>query len=171
MTLDKKKLFFLETLLKSCDIHASRLQAACECLNPLLPLKVEKIPNLTIKELASMELMMSRFSKLHDTIDAKLFPLTLQLQQQNELNYSFLDMLHRLEKLKVLPSSSWWLKIRELRNHLVHDYPENPELMVDNFNQAIVEAHELMNYWVTFRAYIENIKDSWLNEAEKEESI
>lgn len=164
MELSKKKLFSLETLLKSCDIHASRLQAACESLSPLLPLKIDRIPSLTIGELGSMELMMSRFSKLQDTIGAKLFPLILQFVQQNEKSDSFLDMLHRLEKLEILHSATWWLKIRELRNHLVHDYPENPQLMIDNFNQAVISAHELLDYWIKLSVFTQKIKDQWLKE-------
>lgn len=170
MALDKK-IILLDTLINSCDIHASRLSAACQSLTPLLPLKSERISILTVEELGLMELMMSRFSKLQDTLGAKLFPLILQLLQQDETNYSFLDMLHRLEKLEILPSSTWWLKIRELRNHLVHDYPENPQLMSDNFNLSVTAAHELLNYWSSFRAYCENTKALWIKEAQKGDTL
>lgn len=161
MELSKRNLFSLETLIKSCDIHASRLQAAYDWVHPLLPLQVERIPILTVQEVGAMEFMISRFSKLQDTIGAKIFPLILQFLQQNAKNDSFLDNLNALEKLNVLPSASWWLKIRELRNHLVHDYPENPQLMADNFNQAADSALELLKYWATFRVYIENLKEKW----------
>ncbi len=171
MPIDKKNLFLLETLFKSCDLHATRLQAACQRLEPLLPLKFDRISVLSIEELGYMELMMSRFSKLQDTIGAKLFPLILHFSQQDVANYSFLDILHKLEKLELLPSSSWWLKIRELRNHLVHDYPENPQLMADNFNQAVIAAKELLDYWSFLQIFIETTRAQWLQEEQRSELL
>lgn len=169
MPVENKKILLLQTLLKCCDVHALRLEAASHRIAPLLPLKGGSISKLTIDELGCMELLMSRFSKLQDTIGAKLFPLLLQFLQQSVENMSFLDMLHTLEKLTLLHSAAWWLQIRELRNHLIHEYPENPQLMADNFNLSVTAAQELLQYWFSLRVRAEKINMEWLEEGRKGE--
>lgn len=80
--------------------------------------------HLTNEQIGFMELLISRFGKLQDTIGAKLFPLLLQFLQQKEENLSFLDVLHQLEKLNLLPNTKDWIDIGDLRNQLIHEYPD-----------------------------------------------
>lgn len=169
MSMISKQLTQLDSLVQSCEIHVQRLNAARKALEPTLPLKGVSIPQLKNEELGYMELLMSRFSKLQDTLGTKLFPLTLDLMQQRRDNESFLDLLHKLEKLHLLPSTKWWLTIRELQNHIVHDYPENPELMAANFNQCAQAALELEEYWCVFRSHLEDLQKEWRQQLSGEE--
>ena len=43
-----------------------------------------------------------------------------------------LDRLNRLEKIGFLPSAEAWIKMREFRNLITHEYPDNPELMCNS---------------------------------------
>jgi hypothetical protein len=164
MAIDKKNVLVLQSLVERCDIHALRLETACTQMTPYLPLKAEQISTLTVEQLNMMEMLLSRFGKLQDTLGAKLFPLLLQLSEEGEYDLSFLDKLHHLEKLRLLSSAKWWLKLRDLRNHLSHEYPDQPQLMADNVNQAVAASRELLEYWHNLREKVVYIKTQWLQE-------
>ncbi|MBA3239026.1 MAG: hypothetical protein H0T62_11860 [Parachlamydiaceae bacterium] len=93
-----------------------------------------------------------------------MFPLLLQLLEGNDGTLSFLDRLHHLEKLNLLSNAKWWLKLRDLRNHLTHDYPEEPQTMAENINQAVAASEELVKYWHSLRTKTIQIKKQWQQE-------
>jgi uncharacterized protein YutE (UPF0331/DUF86 family) len=68
---------------------------------------------------------------------------------------SFIDILNKLEKLGFLESAEKWKQIREIRNAIAHDYPDNPDLVATNLNQAINIAYELLNYWQRLKRIIQ----------------
>lgn len=160
----EKRLELLESLVHLCDTHASRLHMACTHISPLHPFNAKKMLALTDEQIGFMELLISRFGKLQDTIGAKLFPVLLQFLEQKEENLSFLDVLHKLEKLKLLPNAKNWIDIRDLRNQLTHEYPDNPQLMADNLNHALKSSQNLLNYWQFLREETIKIKEVWLKE-------
>ncbi len=47
-----------------------------------------------------------------------------------------LDKLNRLEKLGLLESTEAWEKLRALRNHFAHEYPDEPALRAAYLNQG-----------------------------------
>jgi hypothetical protein len=130
-----------------CELHANLLQKALNHLKPITPIATQKLEQLTDEELGFLELLTSRFAKLQDTIGQKIFPLILASLQEDIKNTSFLDRLHKLEKLGILESAVYWVHLREIRNSIANDYPENPELMVTNINKVIVNANSLLDYW------------------------
>lgn len=164
MVVEQKDLLILRSLCERCDTHAFRLKKACTHIASLLPLQGKDIPDLSDENLGFMEMLISRFSKLQDTLGAKLFPLLLQHMQQEEEDLSFLDALHRMEKLNLLPSTKWWLDLRALRNRLVHDYPDDPKFLADNINQASQSSIELLEYWKSLRQDVEKIRKQWKQE-------
>lgn len=145
---------FLKSTIEICDINASRLQAALLRLNKLLPLKPDTIENMSIDELGVLELLTSRFAKLQDVIGNKIFKSVIIIMGENKPDLTFIDRLNLLEKFEMLPSKQDWINMRELRNHITHEYPDNPELMVKNLNQATIYAANLINYWTTLREKI-----------------
>lgn len=102
----------------------------------------------SIEELAFFDLLTTRFSKLQDTIGAQIFPEILEpyLETSSVNRLTFIDKLNHLEKLYYLDDANWWLDLREIRNNLTHDYPDNAALC-DQLNKLIPKAHELVNYW------------------------
>ncbi len=133
--------------MKICDIHALRLETALVNIQPLIPIQPEKISNFSDQDLSFLELLTSRFSKLHDLIGRKVFPLILRVLEEDKESFSLLDRLHKLEKLDFIPNASMWIEMRKLRNHLTHEYPDAPELAAQNLNKAIEQSQELLTYW------------------------
>ncbi len=160
----KKKIAFLGSYLDICGIHASRLKMALSHVIHLYPMEATSFLQLKDEELSYLELLISRFSKLQDILGSKIFPLLVDLLQEESKGNSFLDILHQLEKLELLPSAKDWINMRELRNHLTHEYPEHPDFMADNCNQAIVVSQDLLKYWNDLEEKARIIQEKWIQE-------
>jgi len=63
-----------------------------------------------------------------------LFSLWLELV--GEKQKTFLDNLNRLEKLGIIESTETWLQLRGLRDQMVHEYIDSPEVLANALNQA-----------------------------------
>jgi len=114
----------------------------------LQPFTVEKAKTLLEDEpyAATLEAFTSRFCRFQDTLGDKLFPAWLELV--GEKQKTFLDDLHRLEKLQIIESSEQWLQARSLRNKMIHEYIDSPVLLTSAVNEAndfISQLHYALN--------------------------
>jgi uncharacterized protein YutE (UPF0331/DUF86 family) len=57
---------------------------------------------------------------------------------------TMLDKLNKLERLGLLDDANVWLKMREIRNHLSHEYPDHPEITAEYLNQVFSLAPQLI---------------------------
>ncbi len=137
----------LRSVIQVCDIHASRLEMALLHIKSIAPIQIEKILNFSDQELSFLELLTSRFSKLLDLIGRKVFPSVLRILEEDKENFSLLDRLYKLEKLDFLPDAKMWIEMREIRNHITHEYHEDPDLAAQNLNKTIEAAQDLLTYW------------------------
>lgn len=81
-----------------------------------------------------VEAYTSRFCRLQDTAGDKLLPLWLRAL--GEKTGAVADNLDRAEKLGVLDSADKWLEIRQIRNQMIHEYIESPQVLADALNTA-----------------------------------
>jgi hypothetical protein len=91
-----------------------------------------------------------RFTKLQDALGERLVPATLQQLAESFEEWPMRDRLERLEKLGYLAVDDW-LRWRELRNRLAHEYPDQPELRFAVLKAAIGAAGELAAAYVQWR--------------------
>lgn len=144
----------LRSEIEICDLQLARMNMAYNHLKNILPLTKEKFASLSDEEISFLDMFTTRFSKLQDFIGNKIFPLFLELLQEDTEGKSTLDRLHKLEKLGYLNSTDEWIAMRSSRNSLAHDYPDNPELMVSLLNKAFTHALALKAYWEKLRLNI-----------------
>lgn len=79
-----------------------------------------------------VDAFVSRFSRLQDTVGDKLLPqILIGLGEQPG---AVIDNLDRAERLGFIESSDAWLTLRQLRNQMVHEYIEDPDVLVDALN-------------------------------------
>jgi hypothetical protein len=142
----------IDSLLKIADIHAERLKYAMEYLKHKLPVSPEMILNLSKEDLLFFELLNSRFAKLQDFIGNQLFNVLLRMSGEQIEEMTFIDKLNKLEKIKVIPSTGEWMRLRQIRNNLAHEYPEHPELTAAFLNEAFILGTVLLNC-------LENLKE------------
>jgi hypothetical protein len=134
----------LKEIIKIADIHADKISLARQRLQVIFPINVEKFIDLKEEEFLFIELLINRFSKLQDFIGTKLIDSFFELKAEITSNMTMIDKINRLERLSVIKVSSW-LKMREIRNHLLHEYPDHPEIKVIYINQVFELSSELLD--------------------------
>lgn len=83
------------------------------------------------------------FSKIQDRMGARLFKhLLLELKEIDSEAVPMRDVLGVMEKLGIIDQSEDWERLREIRNLLSHDYPDqvferlqNIELALEGFDR------------------------------------
>ena len=95
-----------------------------------------------------------RFTKLQDALGERLVPATLQRLAEAFEDWPMRDRLERLEKLGYLTVDDW-LRWRELRNRLAHEYPDQPELRFAVLKAAIGVAGELVTAYARWKQMLE----------------
>ena len=75
-----------------------------------------------------VEAFVGRFGRLQDTLGDKLPPLLLSAL--GEKSSSTIDNLDRAERLSLLESADEWMTMRNLRNQMVHEYVEDPVVLI-----------------------------------------
>lgn len=150
-----KKITFLRDYEKIADIHAQRLKAAIKKTVNLFPFTPQSLSLASDDEVALLDMMTTRFSKLQDLIATKIFPLILDIHGENAI--SFRDRLNVLEKLRVIDDADWWMQMREIRNQITYDYPDNYDLLATHFNQMLPFVHKLITFWESLKQYIKTL--------------
>lgn len=79
-----------------------------------------------------VDAFVGRFGRLQDTLGDKLLPALLSLL--GERAGPFVDNLNRAERLGWVDSVDEWLVMRQLRNQMVHEYIEDPAILMSAIN-------------------------------------
>ena len=94
-----------------------------------------------------LESFTSKFARMQDNFVDKLLPKLLLLE--NEMPGSALDNLRRAERLGWLANAEDWARMRLLRNRLVHEYVNDPAVLLNEVLAAKQLAESLQS---SFRA-------------------
>lgn len=151
-----KKQTLLSDYLKVADIHAARLKGALVQCAHFIPLSAEGLAKLPLEQVAFLDMMTMRFGKLQDIIGVKIFSLMLELLGEDA--GSFVDKLNKLEKLGYIDDVNWWMALREIRNQIMHDYPDDYEAIVLHLAMLTTKANELLLFWDGLKHKIATMK-------------
>ncbi len=138
-----------------CRIHADRLTLAISNIEHLYPFSDKIMVNISNDVLPSLDLFTTRLGRLQDTLGEKVFSALLECLEEPLERKSMIDKLNSLERLGILPSVQWWKDLRDLRNTLVYDYPNDPELMAKNLNNAFIHSKRLLVFLETLNGFID----------------
>ena len=147
-----KQRSFLAYYANIADIQSTRLKDALTQINKLIPLSAAVLANLPADKLAFLDMLTTRFGKLQDIIGSKIFPIILNLLEEDAV--AFIDKLNKLEKLGYIEDANWWRELREIRNKIAHDYPDNHDLICSHISVVIVKAAELIEFWQKLKTKI-----------------
>ena len=134
----------LTELIKTADIHASRVHYAIDRLVDLFPISGSTIDKMLEQDFLLIELLVSRFSKLQDFIGTKLTDAFLESKGEVVNSMTMIDKINKLEKLNIIDDANLWFEMREIRNHLAHEYPDHPEITAKYLNQVFSLAPKLL---------------------------
>ena len=123
------------------DKQFSKIELIVSEIKSFLPLKTEDMED--INRIKTIDSFIYRFGKIQDIMGEKLFPAFLEQLQEYNKSMSLIDILHKLEKLNVLNTDDW-IKIRQIRNTMTHEYPDNTDEIITTITSAL-EYFETMN--------------------------
>ncbi len=143
-----------------CDRHAEHLLWTINEIEKLLPFSAEKLAAVSQEKRAMLDMFMNRFSKLQDTMGAKLFPMVLELTEEPGEYPTFLDKLHRLQKMEAIPESFDWRELRKTRNYFSHDYVDEDHINAGILNTAYKQAKTLLDVFQGLKKFVEKYNGS-----------
>lgn len=98
---------------------------------------------------AILDAYLKRFSSMQDYLGAKIFPIVLTLAGINAEKMS--DVLYHIEKEQLIDNLDTWLSLRNARNFLEHDYPNELE-------EALLDLKFCYDHFTTLEMYYQNAK-------------
>lgn len=135
----------LRSIRQEIDIHLVRIDEAFEELTTKYPFAIDEHHFATLldcrADVAFVDQIIYRFAKVQDTIGAKLFKTFLLYQGEN-VDKPFRDILHALEKLRIVDVDEWFV-LREIRNTIAHQYEQDSELARAIVNSIYTYRHRL----------------------------
>jgi hypothetical protein len=140
----------------ACGLHNERMMFAHKKMENIFPITSQTYSQLTPIEISLTDQLIYRFSKLQDTMGNKFFPLILQGLGEDISSMPFIDMLNRLEKLKILENHNEWLIFRETRNQVTHEYPFLREEFIEGLNELYVQVEKLSHTWRKIESFVDN---------------
>jgi hypothetical protein len=144
----------IQDAIKISRIHLERLYRAAE--------EIEEMGNLKDLDLGDFEVIkiidtfIFRFMKLQDYMGNKLFKAFLIETGDYRDDMSFIDVLDKLEKLRVIDSAEDWIKLRKLRNKLAHEYPDELEEILEDIKEALKWVDYLKSTYQNIVEYLKN---------------
>jgi len=139
--------------LYECDRHCQKIADAKEYLAPIIPLDIQKYQDIDKISSSFIDQLIFRFSKLQDTIGESILKSILLMSQEDVKKMTFLDMLNRFEELELLDKNQW-LRLRELRNDIAHEYSFNQAEVVDTINLIYQKSDELIEIYRSILKFI-----------------
>lgn len=146
----------LRASLEECRLHALVLARDLE----LLPagFSVEEVGSLSDETRMVLDQAAYRFMKLQDALGERVLPGLLEFTLDTlPSDAPFAQKLQRLERLGVVPSAEQWRLLREVRNALAHEYPENPALRAASLNRFRAGLAGLLHAWHHVSAFAERL--------------
>ena len=113
----------MERAFAVCDRQIQRIEEALADLGMTMPMSVEEHADLDREQIRCLDQFIFRFSKLQDTMGAKLFRQVLAYLEEDVSDLPMIDILRLMERYGLIDQADEWTTIRELRNEIAHDYP------------------------------------------------
>ena len=142
-------------IIEQVQRHADRLQWAKEQLQRQAPFTERNIQAQDDINTAIIDQFIFRFAKLQDSMGAQLFPAILELTAEPGPMNTFIDKLNRLEKIGALASAEQWLSLREMRNQIAHEYPDDPGMQAATLNKALKQADTMLQISRSVKGFLE----------------
>ncbi len=101
---------------------------------------------LEAKKRAILDAYLKRFSSIQDFLGAKIFSLLLDVAGINNTKMS--EVLSNIEKEGIVDSLENWIELREVRNELEHDYPEELQEALQDLKFCIDSFEKLESYYL-----------------------
>jgi hypothetical protein len=143
----------LTETIKICDLHYQRMIFAYENIEKYFPLTETSFSQISSLEMALFDQLIYRFSKLQDSMGSRLFKQLLDALEEDISGLPFIDILHKMEKLKLLDQARDWIVLRQTRNTISHEYPFFKEIQIEELNLLPEQVERLVSIWLKLKDF------------------
>jgi hypothetical protein len=95
---------------------------------------------------AILDAYLKRFSSIQDFLGAKIFQILLEVAGISGSKMS--EVLYNIEKEGIIDSLDNWIELREVRNELEHDYPEELQDTINDLKFCVDSFDKLESYYL-----------------------
>ncbi len=122
--------------IQTIELHLTRANTTHKELMPFVDtLSVDDL--FDDEKVRAIDAFLFRFIKIQDLMGNKFFRQALDGIGEYQDSMSMLDVLDRMEKMKLIESADQWMDYRNLRNVLAHEYPDNEGDIVEGIKTAM----------------------------------
>ncbi len=107
----------------------------------------EAFSSLSIEQKAVLEAYLKRFSSLQDFLGAKVFKSLLDVSGVSYTKMS--EVLTLIEKEEIVDLDTW-IALRNIRNNLEHDYP-------DELDDALLDLKDCIEYFTYMKEVVTKV--------------
>nr|VFJ72020.1 MAG: hypothetical protein BECKFW1821C_GA0114237_103026 [Candidatus Kentron sp. FW] len=97
------------------------------------------------RERALFDAYLKRYSSLQDYMGAKVFPLLLESAGIPAGKMS--EVLAGVEREEIIDTLGDWIELRQIRNDLEHDYPDDPRAALSALRTCVASFARLERYY------------------------
>ena len=144
----------LVEILEVAEIHKDRILFAYNEIQSSLPFTAEYVAGIKSHDIPMIELLTNRFAKMQDIMGTKLIPAFLELKGELIDRDTLIDRVNKLERLEIIDDARTWMQMREVRSHLVHEYPNHPEITARYLNELCDFIPELLKIFDNIKSRI-----------------
>ena len=146
----------LERYFDEAKKHIQKIKSAKEILQNVMPLDEKRLAKLNEREQDKLDILIFRFAKLQDLLGRKIFRTILSYSGY-ETNLPFVEILSELEREGLIEVDRW-MALRDARNAIAHEYPNEEELIIDELNFIYNEVDYFINLTKQLEEYFGAIK-------------
>ena len=146
----------LERYFEEAKKHIRKIKSAKEVLQDVMPLSKESLAKLSEREQDKLDILIFRFAKLQDLLGRKIFRSILDFSGY-ESNVPFVEILSELEREGLIEVNRW-MALRDARNAIAHEYPNEEGKIVDELNFIYEEVEYLTQLTQKLEEYFGAIK-------------
>lgn len=106
---------------------------------------------LVPEEKALFDAYLKRFASIQDFLGSKIFPLLLEIS--GIVNAKMSEVLIQMEKEEIIDNLDSWIELREKRNNLEHDYPDDLEDALRDLRFCVDSLSRLESYYARVIAF------------------
>lgn len=107
--------------------------------------EVSVFNELLPQEKAILDAYLKRFAAIQDFLGSKVFSLLLEISGIGSTRMS--EVLYHIEKEEIIDSLENWIELREIRNELEHDYPDDLKSALKDLKYCIDHFEQLESYY------------------------
>lgn len=101
---------------------------------------------LEAEKRAILDAYLKKFASIQDFLGAKIFSMLLEIAGIQNTKMS--EVLSHIEKENIIDSLENWIELREVRNELEHDYPEELEEALNDLKYCIDNFEKIESYYL-----------------------